>query len=240
MTLRKTMMAVACLALPFTAQAQSVNGLYIAGGAGWNWHDTFDADISSALSAPSGFYNMRTETEVGSAVVASVGWGFGNGLRVELEGNKRSNKVSRTDISVLGFPLPAIVSSDAGRIRTTGVMANVFYDFNIGGVMPYVGAGIGFGRSQFNNIGPNTVWPFGIRGSDTNVAYQAIAGIAIPIASVPGLAITGEYRYYSSEDLEVNTAIIIPNGPSLDVGKTTVDNHEHSVMFGLRYSFGAR
>ena len=73
-------------------------------------------------------------------------------------------------------------------------MFNLLYDIPVGlPVVPYVGAGAGYQwmsyKSYFNgdygNIGKTT-------GS---FAYDVIAGIAYPVAAVPGLALTAEYRF---------------------------------------------
>lgn len=237
MTIRRTLLAAVLLVLPFAAEAQSVNGMYVAGGAGWNWRESFDTDVSSAFGAPNGFFNMRTEPDVGWAGVASLGWGFGNGLRIELEGNRRGNKTSKNDVSVLGFfHFPS--TKTTGNIRTTGMMANVFYDFRIGSVMPYIGGGIGFANSRFDSVGAEIGGLMtGVRGSETGFAYQGIAGLAVPVATVPGLAITAEYRYFATSDMTVDVANWLPGLIGV-TGKTTANDSEHSVMFGLRYNFG--
>ena len=75
-------------------------------------------------------------------------------------------------------------------------MANILYDFNgiSPYVIPYVGGGVGYAwRSASNLHTPHDTT------SDTggNFAYQGIVGAAFPIASVPGLSVTAEYRYFS-------------------------------------------
>ena len=57
--------------------------------------------------------------------------------------------------------------------------------------VPYIGAGAGYQwASEHVTLG-------GISGSETKgaFAYQAILGAGFPIPSVPGLAITAEYRF---------------------------------------------
>ena len=73
--------------------------------------------------------------------LGSLGWGFGNGLRAEVEGNYRHNDIRRS--------APAAAVGTSGHFRTYGVMANVLYDFNLGmPVVPYIGGGVGYGWTE--------------------------------------------------------------------------------------------
>src|SRR5215208_5349797 len=83
MSLRKALLAATVLALPLAAQAQPVSGLYVGAGAGVNIRQ--DAESRAVRTVPE---------NPGSAVVGPLGWGFGNGLRVELEGNYRNNEAA--------------------------------------------------------------------------------------------------------------------------------------------------
>ena len=90
MSFRKTLLAATMLALPLAAQAQPVTGLYVAGAVGANWQ----SDVSANAFMPEvqgGNFGMNATTSVGWVALASAGWGFGNGLRLEGEVNYRSN-----------------------------------------------------------------------------------------------------------------------------------------------------
>ena len=66
------------------AAAQPVTGPYVGGGAGINlWHD----------STTRGF--RIHDEDIGFVGLGSLGWGFGNGLRVEVEGNYRESEIDR-------------------------------------------------------------------------------------------------------------------------------------------------
>ena len=71
--------------------------------------------------------------------------------------------------------------------------------------------------------------PPGLAGPPT--AYQAILGAAIPISSVPGLAVTAEYRFMGLAGDRTYT------GGGVTAVRT--DDYNHSVLFGIRYAFGA-
>ncbi len=88
MTLRTTLLASAMLALPLVAaNAQVIDGPYVAGGAGINILQDLNPKISNATGSATG----HTDADIGPVVVMSLGWGFGNGLRAELEGDYRNN-----------------------------------------------------------------------------------------------------------------------------------------------------
>ena len=151
--MRKALLAATVLtALPFVASAQPVNGLYIGGGAGANWrlNGNYDANW-----APPGEGTIKTKSNVGVVGVASIGWGFGNGLRAELEGSIRQNALRSLNLVGDG------VLHNTGYLQTYGVMANAFYDFNglIPNITPYVGVGVGYGWNDVK--GPSGFIPRG-------------------------------------------------------------------------------
>ncbi|WP_198369610.1 OmpA family protein [Roseomonas rosulenta] len=243
MNFKKTLLAATLLSLPMaaTAQAQSwdprVQGIYIGAGAGFNYLQG-SSDTVAGRSVDINF-------EWGFAGVLSVGYGFGNGLRLELEGNYRQNDVDSIKASGVGT-LPRA----SGTASSYGVMFNALYDFRLGPVMPYVGAGIGYvwhdyddvGFSQRAANGSSASLTFG--GNEGAFAYQAILGVALPIDSVPGLALTAEYRFMGTTghdiDGRANGTVQVGNTRIADRSATSlnVDNFNHSIMFGVRYNFG--
>ena len=247
----------AILALPLAASAQgtmsyfdqfrlapqqTVTGLYIGAGAGANFLENgtlrSDATLASGLRASGAGGRGRIIYEPGFAGALSVGWGFGNGLRVEVEGNYRQNDIDK----VGGFPGYGVRSPAGGIQRTYGAMANVLYDFRIPGVpwvVPYIGGGAGYAwrdwdtlRFQGNNgaVGAS-------RATEGSFAYQAIGGFAFPIAQVPGLAVTAEYRYFATDFTDMNTRVINNAGQGIAGGRLRASNENHSVLVGLRYAF---
>jgi OOP family OmpA-OmpF porin len=234
--------AAAVLALPVMAQAQPVSGPYIAGGIGANWlqDTTLNGSVNNALGT-----KVENDFEVGYIGVLSLGWGFGNGLRAEIEGNYRSNDVSDTKVggsSVQG------VASGTGTAVSYGVMANVLYDFNLGsslgGIVPYIGAGAGYIWHDYQDVGASTsAGEKLVYNGDTGAfGYQAILGAALPIASVPGLAVTAEYRFMGTLGHDINGTINATGsagGQAQERLNSDVDNFNHSLLIGLRYAFNA-
>ncbi len=173
MNLRNALMAAAVVAAPVLAapavQAQALEGVYIGAGGGVNW--------MSETKANPGNVSLKSDG-VGVVGLGSIGYAFGNGLRVELEGNYRYQ----------GLKAGAAKSHNTSY----GPMVNALFDFDAGmGFTPYVGAGVGYQWGDMRGTGfRNTA-----RGA---WAAQGILGAAFPIADVPGLAVTAEARVMST------------------------------------------
>ena len=255
MSLRRALFAATMLVVPAAASAQPVTGLYIGAGAGANFINNPEKWDLSGSAAPGNFGlpNNVIITNAGKANfktgwtgVVSIGWGFGNGVRAEIEGNYRSNEVD----SIRGPFAP--VGRTGGFQYTYGVMANVFYDFDFANfglgrsiLQPYVGLGAGYAWTEWHHIRGQSFQP-GLGGAvidandrDGQFAYQAIVGVATPLTwlGVPGLTLTAEYRFLGTVQPEIFTAVRRPvtNVP-LSAGKIEPDNFNHSVVLGLRYA----
>jgi outer membrane protein OmpA-like peptidoglycan-associated protein len=223
MNFRKTLVAATLLALPVAANAQPVDGLYIGGGAGINLMQSESAKATSPGVATSIKKDMSSAP--GPVIVLSLGYGFGNGLRAEVEGNFRYNSFSGN-----GY---------GGQEQKFGGMANVLYDFVglVPVVTPYVGVGVGYEGVKESNLhlsgaGATATASTNSKGS---FAYQAILGASFPVAGVPGLSITGEYRFLGlAEDRTYSGSVgALPASIKMD------DNYNHSFLVGFRYAFGA-
>jgi len=231
-------------------QNRAVTGPYIAGGIGANWLQ--DTSLNGAVEdAARGtrIGKIENEFEVGYVGVLSLGWGFGNGLRAEIEGNYRSNEVSDTKTggqSIQG------TASGTGTATSYGVMANILYDFDlgsslsssVGGIVPYIGAGVGYIWHDYQDVGASfSDGRKAVYNGDTGAfGYQVILGAALPIESVPGLAVTAEYRFMGTTGHDINGSANVRN----DAGEqrqvrlnSEVDNFNHSLLIGLRYAFNA-
>jgi len=145
----------------------------------------------------------------------SAGYETAIGVRAELETNYRwGNGISSTS--------PA--SAASGKVRSLGFMGNVLYDIHTGTPFtPYLGVGAGMAQVKHETrLGATS-----FSESDWVFAYQGIAGVAYNVTN--NLALTADYRYFATQD------------PKFDVLGTTVkgEYRNHSVMVGLRSSFGA-
>jgi len=203
MNLRNALIAAAVVAAPLAiapgaVQAQALQGVYVGAGAGVNW----------LTETPTNGGGKLKSDGVGVAGIGSIGYAFGNGLRVELEGNYRYQTVK--------------LGAAKGQNHTYGPMVNALYDFDagLGWATPYVGVGVGYQWGELRGLGTST----DSRGA---WAAQGILGAAFPIAAAPGLAVTAEARVMSTlEDVRYSG------------GGRTDPQMNISGMLGLRYAFG--
>jgi len=240
MSFKKTLLAAAAVvALPVLAQAQPVSGLYIGAGAGGNLLGKTDVTGSTAADkAALGGGNWSTDFAWGYVGVLSMGWGFGNGLRAEIEGNYRRNDLERFTID--GF----VAQGASGRINTYGAMVNALYD--IGAVQGWpvqitLGGGVGYAWSRYDSVRGSYTTPFNatytLNDTAGAFAYQGIVGLTLPVRSVPAFALTAEYRYFAMVAARVN-GVAAATGTSVPFS-IKHSNENHAVLFGVRYNFGS-
>jgi len=227
------LLAASFLALPVAARAQPFQGLYIGAGAGYNFLQDVDVRPSPGLRTP----GLNLTGSSGFAGVGSVGYGFGNGVRLELEGSYRQTSPGHLTGTV--FP-----TALGGELRSAAVMANALFDMDIGvpWLYPYVGLGAGYAWTSLDNLAATgTNYPFALRTNDTEggFAYQVIAGLSFPIPNVPGLSITSEYRFFETVGPQAFKASTVQGAPPV-VGAGNFDlrnQYSHSLLLGVRYAF---
>lgn len=236
MRLRNVLLAASVLAFPAAmAMAQPINGLYVGGELGANWQQNqkitgVSVKGEKSIKNPGGKY----ENGFGPALIGSVGYGFGNGLRAEGELNYRytNNKIKDVD-------------GGHGSLdhHTYGMMANVLYDINgVPYVTPYVGAGVGLEMVSTRGFklqanGDNSQG-YSFSGDNPHFGAQAIAGVAVP-TGVPGLDVTAEYRFLAVVGKDKLKGTYYDAGVNSAATITSGDQYNHSVLVGLRYAFGA-
>jgi opacity protein-like surface antigen len=172
MNIRCIALASALSAMPvLAANAQAVSGWYYSMGLGANIMNNENGTISVGGYSVSG----DIHPDAGFAALLNIGWGFGNGLRAEGEVTYRENAASSS----------SGLASASVREEKAGLMMNVLYDFTaVPAVKPYVGVGVGFQEQWLNASAsaPSLDGAFAsASGQSTSFAYQAIAGVAVPL-----------------------------------------------------------
>ncbi len=210
MKLRLALAAATCLVLPLAAHAQPVTGPYVSLGLGTTIQNPLN--VRSNTTGASGKALFR-DSYSGDA---AVGYGFGDGFRVELSGNYYRDTAHKIDAD------SGVQYVANGGLNTYGPMVNVLYDMNVGlPVFPYVGAGIGYQWQKFDNAVNSG---FGrIDGTKGSFAYNIIGGVSYPLAFVPGLSATAEYKF--------TQLTASRNYGGFRVGQSS----SHTFLIGLRY-----
>ena len=149
--------------------------------------------------------------------------------------------------------------SGGGDEYKYGAMANVLYDLDLQPlgvtlpVVPYVGLGVGYQWVQEHNsrfytsVGPAPGAPTGFSETFRSnegfgaLAAQAIIGASLPIAAVPGLALTAEYRFMALAQPRTYNYQYIQTAPRPGLETRAriklSDDYNNSILLGVRYNF---
>ncbi|HET8637333.1 MAG TPA: OmpA family protein [Acidobacteriaceae bacterium] len=225
------------LAIPSFSEAAAIEGPYVGAAVGPNFTIRPETTLTAPGLAP---VHRNLVENTGFAGVLSLGYGFGNGFRAEIEGNYRQNSIRQLQST----PFPSSVD---GNVRKFGPMFNVFYDVDLlpklpYALAPYVGLGAGYIWTNVNRL--SVVQPVGdtvINQSGTagKFAWQAIVGMEapLPFSGLQGITFTVEYRF-----LDITSGGKIDGTQS--IGGVTVPStlklhkqFDHTLLFGVRYAF---
>jgi outer membrane protein OmpA-like peptidoglycan-associated protein len=204
------------------AHAQPVTGPYVFvnGGAGilnpvnYKFEGTGDTG--------------RYQYKLGFATTGGIGYGFGDGLRVELDGDYVHNTAHKIDTS---SGLQVITH---GADKDYGGFVNALYDVSAGlPVYPFFGAGVGFQTIAYDPSIDSYNVPTGLTAQVWNnkvsFAYDVIAGLSYPVPQVPGLSLTAEYRFMQL--VESRSHRLSNSGGNIIIGQEST----HSFLLGVRY-----
>ncbi len=235
MKFRVALLVASVLSAPAAALAQPVTGPYVSLGAGLNY--LIDQKIYTNTFYTNGRSNLSNN--VGGIASAAVGYGLGNGIRIELQGDWNATRVDRG------------VNTTSNYQQQYHGFVNALYDFSgasfgMPALSPYVGIGGGYGASHFSNLGfigydaaaGNSTF-LRTTGTSNNYAVQAIAGVAFNIDAVPGLAVTAEYRFTASPSDASYNAQFFDGAGSSHVKFKTEGQYNNEALIGVRYALFA-
>ena len=163
-------------------------------------------------------------------------------LRLEVEGDIRHNRISK----MTGFVNGSGPTAAGGDQYSYGGMVNALFDMDIGynWIYPYFGLGGGAAVTRFDDLhvyGLGGTPPIRVsaNGTSTNFAYQGIFGLSFPLAPVPGLSLTAEYRFYGVLDAPSFHARdnVVSGNRGLAGNLNLNSDYNHSLLIGVRYAF---
>ncbi len=215
MMLKKLMLAsAAAVALTAAAAADTPAGFYLDAGAGANWLQDFDSELTDGVTT------ANLEADTGYFFNGSAGYKLDNGLRVEFELAWRSNDY---DASIRGVD----VGLD-GSATSFSQMANLLYDIDVGpGYALSLGGGIGGARI---GIEDNTF----VDGRDYVFAYQGIAEFEAMVSDNMGLFVG--YNYFVGRNVHTSLQpqfVAVGGSDRVNAG----DYKAHTAYVGLRVHF---
>ncbi|MXV44068.1 OmpA family protein [Saccharibacter sp. 17.LH.SD] len=239
MRIRTALLAMTSMvAAPSLAMASTITGPYVDLGAGYNLVQKQKAHYESGDRG-------RIKHGPGFNGYLSTGWGFGNGLRVEIEGTY--NQTYNRRISGVN---PSNTRRAYGRDQGYGGFLNVLYDIDLNQfginspVTPFVGIGAGYLWQQYGSgkhgMGvrnrPSLVNESAMKSTAGGFAAQAIVGAAYDIPGVPGLALTTQYRFIAQTG---SNSGVNKGHYHNEMGQKVVmgTRYTHQFILGLRYAF---
>lgn len=221
------------------------SGFYISVLGGGNWSDDHRNDrfaLNSGTS-PEAFYSYQAyKPDTGFVVGGAVGYDLCcwlPGLRGELELTYRRTSIKKgyhedgTDTANSSSKSSDNSGPFTGHISSFALMANVWYDFDLGGINPYIGGGIGWAQNRFNAdyFSGTFSSPLGaVDETDTGFAYQLGAGFNVPVSQ--GVRLGLGYRFVDLGKLEFE----MPNpwvAPL--VSHVSFDQQQHSAVVNLTF-----
>ena len=202
---------VSLMALPaIPANATEIKGYYVNLGAG--------GVIPRDQDASTHGHGMSVKHDTGFTGYGAFGYGYGNGLRVEVEGVYLQSGIS----SIGGNPA-------SGHEQSYGGLLNVVYDidlnkhFGINTIFtPYVGVGAGYMANSYRTHSVHS-----IGGTQGSFAYQAIIGTSVD-TGIPGLQATVDYRLIGQP---------MSNDSYHEADTSFHHSFDHTFTVGLRYAF---
>lgn len=199
--------AAAAAAFASPALAQDASGNYIQINLGANVAGQVDLEAT----LPPDTVAADTDLETGLFASIAAGASAGGGFNFEGEVIYLGSDIDTAEAdAVLGYPLDASVTSYAA-------MVNAIYTFDAGAVRPYIGAGVGWGISEYEFAGESD--------DDTGLAWQVKTGVTFPMSDTMTWDVG--YRYVSLPSYEKSEG-----GASLDA-----DGTAHVVTIGARFAF---
>lgn len=204
-----TATVLAGLALPGLAVAEE--GPYV--GIGLGLHAPIDR-TGFAGATP-----LEIEFKEGAVGLATLGYDFQSPLRMELEIGYRSAVVDEIN--------QALAPQGTGRQSQLTGLVNMLYDIETEwSATPYIGFGAGLGKTKWENVaGAGT---FNYADSNTDITWQAIAGISAPVSDT--IDVTFDYRYVDSSGGSYDS--VMAGAPTLD----RYSPQSHNFIIGLRFN----
>ncbi|NHO53130.1 OmpA family protein [Acetobacter estunensis] len=235
MRLRKVLLATTLMAAaPVAASATTITGPYVDVGGGYDLTLTQGMHMRDYTNGGANSRKQNMGHKSGWGGYGSFGWGFGNGLRAEVEGTYiRSNLSGSSHYNG---------AHNSGKDSSYGGFVNLVYDIDLkqfgidAPVTPFIGAGAGYlWTDQHANYSNGNGFSGKVRGNRGGFAYQAIVGAAFD-TGIPGFQVTAQYRMIGQPGSFRNGSYNYSDSESAGhVGS----NHRFNNMFmvGLRYAF---
>ena len=237
--MRKFAVALALATTALAGPAFAKDGAFYLGveGGGMIVEDT-KFDIRNAAGTSTTKKAIQLNHDYGFDVDGNVGYDFG-AFRTEFEVAYKEARVKSVQVlqggvpialanGTVGFPAVGKFSPADGSTQVLSFMVNGLLDFGgkDGGIGGFIGGGVGVARVKYDQPAlAKQGSPF-INDSDTGFAYQALAGIKMPLSKHVDASL--KYRFFTEDSVRTFTT----NGLQADSRFRS-----HSLLVGLTYNF---
>jgi|GEM_PF-2226729 len=195
-------------------------GFVLGGNAGIEWGNGLRTELELALRQNSSKNRARLRTHMKSQFPTYLT--TGDGGYAHTEGGAKI-----TTLATAQHGRDDIVSARL-KLRAWSLMANAWYDFDIGmPFTPYVGGGVGLAQVKISGDLDNTQL---FQKNDSVFAWQLGAGVSMPVAE--NVKAFVDYRYFAADSAHLKLE------PNFNGGSIKGAFDSHSVMVGLRFNFG--
>ena len=230
MKIRHLLLASSAVAALSAVSPAEAGTFYVSVIGGANWARDFSAQVTTCC----GSGQMSAKVDTGFLIGGAIGvhadrWL--HGLRAELEASYRRNRI-HGDWSTSGIRTSEN-GSFSGHMSTFAIMANLWYDIDMGWkVVPYVGAGAGWGRrvvefaaTDVDDLGLENGSASSVHLERTGFVYQLGAGLNYQV--MPGVDIGLGYRFLKGPDIKTVLEIDQRDAP------VNISGDNHSVLLSL-------
>ena len=233
--LAATILTLPLAVAPFALRAQPISGLYVGAGAGFNYLAKLRTNSAPPGVAADQFLNGGIRGDGGWLGSGAIGYGLGNGFRVEVQGDYRADNQNLRGSTFVG---------GTASTASYGGYLNALFDFDIGSPVffPYAGAGVGYREislNKFRGYLPGQLPGYLSDGqSKGDFSAQAMLGLGVAVYGVPGLTFTTEARWtgtFSDETLKAD--YVGAGGAPVATGITLSHQNNYSFLAGFRYAF---
>ena len=209
-----TAAAFVCAAQPALAVISPEEGFYGSAGVGWNNVDDISYSVVEAPGASAGY-----DVEQSFSAMIAVGYDYPGGTRTELELSFRDSEADS-----------AGAFNAVGKVATTALMGNIFYDFGsrTSKLAPFIGAGVGISYLDHQLTSRNAGGlALQIDDTESALAWQGVGGLSYRFNDRVSMDLS--YRYFDTEKVQYSST-----APG---GALETDYESHDVMLAFRWIF---
>ena len=216
-----SLLAVFMVAVMWSATGFSAEK-YVSGNIGISWMNDIDQEYVYSYEDD---YIESIDTGSGITLTGAFGCDYGD-FRAEAELGYQTNDAESYTFIEDGDEYPYDITGD---VSVTSLMANGYYDIDLGGVELFLTAGVGVAQVNFDELQytDEEYDYYTFSTSETALAYQLGAGLGIPVSD--GIMLDARYRYFATTDFTVASTLGYDDAYNANI-------ESHSALLGLRVS----